>query len=246
MKWLSLMLAMWAAAAQAATYHVCAEPWTPFIYRAEGKPAGLVVDILNKVAHQRGDDLDYRFISSDGCARAMREGQADMVGFMLPLQVPAGWMTSRELLVAWVLFPWVRRDGPASYRGLEDFAGKRVAWVTAYDYPQLLIRMDKWRRVPAEDTESSMMLLAHGRVEVVFDDPTALAGLSPAMGQKVKRLQPLVASVNQPIAFRPGMSAWRDAVDKETLRAQQDGTLDGFYRRYHGVPFREVKQSLRP
>jgi hypothetical protein len=229
----------------AQTLSVCAEPWEPFIYRnPDGEAAGLVAQVLQNIANNSDYRFKFYFRSLAGCKVLMKQHQIDVFAFGSPGKPPEGWIDTRELLVAWAIYAWVPDDAPWTRYSKELAAGKKVAWVYSYDYPAVLNKDKNFTRIPADDTDAAVDMLANHRIDLMFDDPVATKDVDAERSQRVRRLEPLVASVIQPFSLRTGLEKLRDLIDQETLKMQQDGSLNNFYLRNIGPSFKEVQQSL--
>lgn len=245
-RWLPLWIALLSAPLQAQTLTVCAEPWEPFIFRdAAGHPAGLAVEVLEAVAARSSYRFRYHFRSVSGCENLMQHGQVDVFAFGSPTPPRKGWITTQKLLVAWVLYAWVPADSPLTQYARTAFpAGKRLAWVRDYDYPARLQQDKNFVRVDADDSDAALELLANHRADLAFDDPAATETLPLAIARRIRRLDPLVASVNQPLEMRAALEPLRLLIDQETVRRQQDGRLNAFYLHRLGLSFKDVQQKL--
>lgn len=240
-----LLAVLLAGAAQAQTVTVCAERWLPFIYRADdGEVRGLAAETLERVARQHGASVRYQFLSIGGCYRLAATGGADVVAFATAKESPLGWLLSEQPLVYWPLYAWVLAGmSEQSYQGLQQFVGQRVAWVPNYDYPQMLVRQERWRRVTAPDSQASLTMLAGGRVDVVFDDYLAAQDISRQLSGRVKRLDGLVASHLETFSLRPGLEWLRDGIDQEALRLAANGSLEQFYLQYFRISWEQVRNA---
>ncbi|MFC3531067.1 substrate-binding periplasmic protein [Vogesella facilis] len=243
---LGMALAMLlAATVQAQTLTVCAERWVPFIYRADnGAVSGLAVEALARAARERGVSLRYQFLALSGCYQQAAAGRTDIIAFATAAESPAGWLQTRQAMVYWPLYAWVRASvAGQQYRGLQQFAGLRVAWVPAYDYPRQLVRQTRWQRVPAPDSVASFTMLAGGRVDVVFDDYQTPLDMAHQLGGRVKRLEGLVGSYHETFSLRPGLAWLRAGLEREARRQIASGELDAFYRQYFRVSWQQVRAA---
>lgn len=245
-RWLPLWIALLSAPLQAQTLRVCAEPWEPFIFRdTAGHPAGLAVEVLKAVESRSPYRFRYQFRSVGGCEKLLQHGQVDVFAFGSPTTPHQGWVTTQKLLVAWVLYAWVPADSPLTQYTRTAFpAGRRLAWVRDYDYPTKLQQDRNFTRVDADDSDAALELLANHRADLAFDDPAATETLPLSITRRIKRLDPLVASVSQPLEMRAALAPLRALIDQETVRWQQDGRLNAFYLHQLGIGLKDVQQKL--
>lgn len=245
-KLLALAAITLSAPASAAVFTLCAEAWQPFIYQnAQGQPVGLAVDALGRAARAEGHRIRYLFLAPASCLRLMKEQRIDIMAFATAEGSPPGWLQTQQPLVYWVLNAWVRADNPLHhYSGLGHFSAHKVAFVDVYDYPPAIAAKRDWQRVAANDSTTAVRQLAAGRVDVIFEDAVALQDVDPSLHGKIRRLQPVVASVAQPFSFRPGLELLRDAVDGEAQRLKGSGELDRFYQRHFGSTLAQVSASV--
>lgn len=233
--------------AMSAPLHVCAEPWEPYIYvDKQGNPAGKAVEVLNKVAPKLGFQPKYTFLAVKSCLRMTIEGRVDMMAFALAKDSPPGWVQTTSPLAYWVVNAWVPKDAPMQhFRSLDDFKGKRVAYVSFYDYPTIIDAQKNWIRVPAADSVESMRLLAGGRVDVVFDDAVVINMVDANTRAKVRKLASLVSTIHQPYTMRAGLQTLRNALDADIRARHASGELDRFYRQHFGSSDAEIQSHAQ-
>lgn len=240
-----LLLVMHGAMAGILT--LCIEPWPPFIYPdSRGIPAGIAGDAFVRAAALQGHRVKYVYLSAGACQRLMNEGRVEALAFALAKDSPPAWVQTKEPLVYWVLNAWVAKSSPLlSYPGLDYFKGRRVAYVRAYDYPENIRIKKDWTRIETSDTTTAVRLLAVGRVDVIFEDAVAMMGMAPSLGEKIRRLQPVMASVPQPFSFAPEWQKLRDEVDRQAVQMKASGELDRFYLQYFDRSFAQVVAGVK-
>lgn len=245
LKWSIGLALLLAGAAQAQTLTVCAERWVPFIYRADnGAVHGLAVEALERAASERGAALRYQFLAMSACYKQAAAGEADIVAFATAAESPAGWLQTSTPMVYWPLYAWVHAGRTEQqYRNLQQFAGQRVAWVPAYDYPRQLAQQTHWQRVAAPDSVASFTMLAGGRVDVVFDDYQTPLDIGHQLGGRVKRLDGLVGSYHETFSLRPGLAWLRAGLEREAERKLANGELDAFYQQYFRVSWAQLQAA---
>ncbi|TDR72064.1 substrate-binding periplasmic protein [Paludibacterium purpuratum] len=242
-RWLVLLGCLWWLPVAAKPFLLCAEPWYPFIYQDAGQARGLLVDALQRQPDVR---IRYRFMGMAGCEKLMRQGQVDLAAFATMSHLPPGWLNTRQTLVTWVLYAWVPLKSPVTHFSPEAFAGKRLAWIDAYDYPETLDKDQQYRRVPAVDSVEAVALLANGRIDLMLDDPFVTQDVDPVFARAIRRLPEVVASKPQPLALRPGLGWLRDRIDRGVQQMRDDGSLDAFYQFHFGAGLQALSVSDKP
>ncbi|BEV71314.1 hypothetical protein THUN1379_07960 [Paludibacterium sp. THUN1379] len=225
------LLGAWLAPVAAHPLLLCAEPWYPFVYQEEGQVRGLLANALQRLPDV---SVHYRFMSLSGCQKLMKQDKVDMVAFAAGKHAPAGWLTTRQTLVSWVLYAWVPATSQDSHFDAAQFGNRRLAWVNAYDYPFSVQNDHRYQRVEALDADEAVSLLARGRVDLILDDPFLTQGIDPDLANGIRRLPEVVAMRPQPLALRPGLAALRDRIDREIQKMRSDGSLDAFYQFHFG------------
>jgi ABC-type amino acid transport substrate-binding protein len=223
--------------AVAGSIKVCAEAWPPMLYRdSDGKVAGMAADWLAHAADTQGLRLQYQFLSLPACRNLAASGAVDVLAFTPNTARLEDWVFTREPFVYWVLNAFVPyHSSHTSFRKLSQFAGQRVGWGQYYRYPDKLALQTDWQRVMAFDADAVFTLLVRGKVDVVFDDERFVASTLPLESrQQLRVLYPAAASMAQPVAVRPGLASFAQALDKSAVAWRRRGLLDHFYReQYH-------------
>lgn len=225
------------AATHAGVVKVCAESWPPFLYRDDaGRVAGMAASWIAQAASQQHLRVQYQFLSLQACRRLAASGGADALAFTPNKEQLDGWLLTKHPMVFWVLSAFVPYHSPyKTFAGLGQFSGLRVGWGQHYRYPDRLVLQRDWSRVPAYDADGLFALLIRNKVDVVFDDERYVASSFPLHSRRLMRvLRPVAASMHQPVAVRPGLADFAQALDDEALRWQRSGQLDHFYRNQYG------------
>lgn len=225
------------AAAHAAVVKVCAESWPPFLYRDDaGRVAGMAASWIAQAASQQHWRVQYQFLSLQACRRLAASGRVDALAFTPNKEQLDGWLLTKQPMVFWVLSAMVPYHSPhKTFTGLGQFSGLRVGWGQHYRYPDRLVLQRDWSRVPAYDADGLFTLLMRNKVDVVFDDERYVVSSLPLQSRRQMRvLHPVAASMHQPVAVRPGLADFAQALDEEALRWQRSGQLDRFYRQQYG------------
>lgn len=136
---------------------------------AEGKPAGILVDILNRIAQQAGWQLDYVPCAWQACLDALQAGQID-------LMPDVAYTPQRDLLFDFHATPalhswsqiYSRSNMPIA--SAFDLAGKRVAMLSGSVQEQFFTDMMTGfglhvAMVPASSLEEAFALVAAGKAD---------------------------------------------------------------------------------
>lgn len=127
---------------------------------------GVLRELGDALARRLG--LQPRYLSLPGLrvAQALRNGQADMVCYVLPAWLDGDFhwtvpvLPNAEVVAA--------RPGAAPVRTLADLAGQRVGTVHGYRYTHMLSEPDQplpFERFDAPDTRANLAKLALGRMD---------------------------------------------------------------------------------
>lgn len=234
-----LLAMLWPCLALAEPVKICAESWPPFLYRdTHGEVAGMAAEWIAQAARQAGLRPQYQFLSLPACRKLAAAGAVDALAFTPNREQLDGWLLTSEPMVFWVLTAFVPVHSPhQSFHDLGQFDGQRVGWGQFYRYPDRLSLQRGWQRVPAFDAEATFTLLARGKVDVVFDDERFVYQTLPLTRRRdMRALHPAAAAMPQPLAIRPGLPGFAQALDSEALRWRQKGLLDQFYRKQYATP----------
>jgi len=232
------------AVSHAAVVKVCAEAWPPFLYRDDaGRVTGMAASWIAQAANQQHLRVQYQFLSLQACRRLAAAGGADALAFTPNNEQLEGWLMTKRPMVFWVLSAFVSYHSPhKAFTGLSQFSGMRVGWGQYYRYPDRLALQRDWSRVHANDADGLFTLLMRNKIDVVFDDERYVASSLPLQSRRLMRvLRPVAASMAQPVAVRPGLAGFAQALDTEALRWQRSGQLDQFYRNQYGTSLAAIQ-----
>ncbi|MDC7717269.1 transporter substrate-binding domain-containing protein [Vogesella sp. DC21W] len=243
---LMILVLLLPAVVHAAVVKVCAEAWPPFLYRDDaGRVAGMAASWIAQAASKQHVRVQYQFLSLQACRKLAASGGTDALAFTPSKEQLEGWLLTKQPMVFWVLSAFVPYHSPhKAFSSLSQFSGLRVGWGQHYRYPDRLVLQSGWSRVPAYDAEALFTLLIRNKIDVVFEDERYVASSLPLQSRRLMRaLHPVAASMPQPVAVRPGLAGFAQALDDEALRWQRSGQLDYFYRTQYGVSLATIQAA---
>lgn len=230
------------AKAEEAPVVVASVERVPLAYLDNGKPAGLAYEIVAEAFRRMNRPLDFRLMPWPRCVAELRSGGVDaaMPLFRTPERDAAFAFTDVPVLQqTMVLF--VKKDSPLVFNGdLSVLSGKRIGLVYQTSYGQKLDKALKGKLANNTVTQRSvadlLMMLAHGRIDVMPGDRGGITGAAVAAG-----LSDQIREVKPPVDITPGYLAFTKIRDQSevvqsfnyALRSMKsDGTYAAILKKY--------------
>jgi|GEM_PF-791518 len=234
-----LVLAV-ALPAQAERLRICFEEWTPFASVVDGKPVGLVVDIVDRAITAAGHQAVYSQQPYPRCRSNVRSGMYDAI---LMSSDEAGLVPAGVSIAFWEVGVIARADWPVDRFGsLEDFNGATVGLVQAYAYHDgIPAAAPGWNLEYATEALFNLRKVAFGRIDLTMVDIPWTRIQIRREGLKLKVLAPTLFATPQRLYVHPGKADFLPGIDAEILRLIDDGTVDELYRQVVGTSFRDAQ-----
>ena len=228
-----------AAAQDAHRVTACFEHWPPFQVSRQAGATGISIELTRLIFAKMGKAVTFQELPYRRCVEQVRRGRLDMV---VSSGGEAGLITTKNHKVAWTLgFIVPEGSDIAAARPLSVFDGKRVGIVQQFDYPAVVDQQTGWIVQVTNSDHNNLAKLSRGRLDAVLTDVPWALSLHEWKQSGFRFVEPALAIVPQPDAFRPGLEALRDRYEAELQALIDSGVLDGFYQEAIGIPFHELQ-----
>ena len=242
--WLSAMLAITMAShvVYAENLVLVAADSRPTAYMANGKPTGILVDVVTEALRRSGHAVKIKLMPWARCLVEVRNGNVD--GIFSVFRLP-----EREAFLAYTDNPvitqvealFVHADSDIRFDGnLTDLSHFRVGIIRDTSYgPEIdkLIKDGTWPNVTYTSSVDSLVgMLVAKRIDfspsyrAVFLDAAKQTGSSG----KIKELSPAVESIPSYLAFNKKRDYAKISVefDKALASMKKDKSFDAIYAKY--------------
>jgi len=239
-----LMLPMLLAyrAASAETLVLAAADSRPTAFLVDGKPAGILVDLVTEAYRRAGQPIEIRLMPWARCLEEAKTGAIDGVfsSFKLPereqfLAFP------KEALTTQVISFFVRQDSTLSFDG--NLGALRTATIgvingTSYGTTfDTAVKDGTLQKVdPTNSAESNIKKLAAGRVDLIPSYNYVALDMAKNLNllSQIKEISPPLQSVPSYLAFTKAhdLKKMSDAFDVALASMRQDGTYDRIVAKY--------------
>ena len=242
--WLSAVLAI-----TMASHVVCAEDLVlvaadsrPTAYIANGKPTGILVDVVTEAFRRSGQSIKIQLMPWARCLAEVRDGNVD--GIFSVFKLP-----EREAFLAYTDIPvitqvevfFVHTDSKIQFNGnLTALSNHKVGVIRDTSYgPEIdkLVKNGTWPKVTyTSSVDSLVAMLAAKRIDIspsyraVFLDAAKQAG---SIG-KIRELTPAVESIPSYLAFNKKRDYTQTIVkfNKALASMKTDKSFDAIYAKY--------------
>lgn len=247
MKWMAALVLAAAllsghAAASEGVITLATAERAPISYYDNGKPTGLLVEILREAFRRMGQPVDFKLMPWPRCLAEARSGNVDAVGAMYRT-------SDREDLFSFADEPallqteslFVRKGSPIRFDGdLSVLKGKRAGTVYKTSYGPKLDKALADGLFAASEPQRNMMdlvkMLVHGRIDVLPGDRDRIIGAADqlALRGEITELQPHVEVVPGYIGFTRArnLTALIHPLAEALRSMKKDGTYDAILARY--------------
>jgi polar amino acid transport system substrate-binding protein len=237
-----LLLTMTSRTICAETLVLAAADTRPTAFLVDGKPTGLLVDLVTEAYRRTGHSVDIRLMPWARCLEEAKIGTIDGVfsSFKLPereqyLAFP------KEILTTQVIAFFARKDSLLRFDGdLGELRDVKIGTINGTSYGSKFdaaVKDGTLRNVGrANSVESNLQMLVHGRVDLIpsyryvaLDAAIRLDSLS-----KIKELSQPIETMPSYLAFTKVRDLGRlsDDFDSALASMKQDGTYDRIVERY--------------
>jgi len=228
--------------AWAETVILAAADTQPTAYLVDGKPTGILVDLVTEAYRRAGHSVEIRLMPWTRCIQEAKIGKVDGIFSSFKFQEREGFLNfSKEVLIVQVISLFVRSDSPLHFDGnLATFRQVSIGTVNGTSYGEAFDEAVKngtlKNVVYTNSIESNLKMLVLGRVDlipsyryVVLDSARRMKLLV-----KIRELSPPLQSVPSYLAFTKvrDLTKLSDDFDIALAAMKQDGTYDRIVERY--------------
>jgi polar amino acid transport system substrate-binding protein len=236
------LLAIMAGEACAETLVLAAADSRPTAFMIDGKPTGMLVDLVTEAYRRAGQPVEIRLMPWVRCLGEARSGNIDGVFSSFKLPEREEFLAfSKEPLTTQVIAFFARLDSPLSFDGdLGKLREVKIGVIKGTSYGRkfdVAVADGTLRNVEESNSvDSNLKKLAFGRVDlipsyrfVVLDTARQLDLLS-----RIKEVSPPVDEVPTYLAFTKvrDLRKQSEGFDAALASMKQDGTYDRIIERY--------------
>lgn len=193
--------------------------------------SGLLRDLGDLLAERLGRRASYLVLPARRTERALMEGQADLMCYVMPAWVssPLQWtvpvLPDAQLLVA-------RSDAP-KLETLHQLARRRVGTVLGYTYPQPhQVLGDHLMREDAVNMEGNLRKLMVGRIEFALTEQLAFSAFMKGHPGAALRVELVLERFTAPCALSPRSRVPLGELNRVLRQLQQEGAIERMLARY--------------
>jgi len=252
--WASLLIVsmvpiMTCRAVCAETVVLAAANTQPTAFLVDGKPAGMLVDLVTEAFRRAGHPVEIKLMPWARCLKEAKTGEVDGVFSSFKLPERTQFLAfSKEVLNTQVIVFFARRDSTLSFDGdMNSVRDVKIGIINGTSYGtkfDTAVKDNVLRQVDQTDSiDSNVQKLALGRVDLIvsYRDVAIDAAKRLDLFQKIKEVSPPLEMVPSYLAFTKvrDFSKLSDAFDAELALMKQDGTYDrtiGKYRPLLSTP----------
>ena len=235
--WL-LLQSLWATAEDRPLVAVIPPDLAPYYFRdpADGKPAGLAVDITDALARRAGLRIEYRFARAwDEVDSLVQSGQADLI----PLRV-INPDTSKKFLFTEVLdrapISYLVRSTDSTTTG--PAPGKRVGVMHKSFAQTYLQDRSDITLITYESLQHLLIDLVAGKLDLVltFRDTIMQWAVKTGLEDRVRVLEPPLTEAKRAIAFHSGNKVLLEQFNHVVREFSASPEYTTIYQRWMGKP----------
>jgi len=238
----SVFLAMTASVVCADTLVLAAADTWPTAYLVDGRPTGMLVDLVNEAFRRTGHSVEIKLMPWARCLKDAETGEVDGVFSSFKLPERERFLAfSKEALTIQVIAFFARSESTQSFDGdLAALRDVRIGVITGTSYGELFdaaVRNGVLRNVEQTNSiESNLKKLVLGRVDLVpsyryvaLDTAKRLQLLA-----QIREMSPPLDSVPTYLAFTKvrNLSKRSEEFDAAMASMKKDGTYDHIIGRY--------------
>ena len=231
-----VFLAMTASAAHAETLVLAAPDARPTTLLADGKPAGILVDVVTEAFRRTGRSVDIKIMPWARCLSDAQTGAVDGVFPIYRLPVREQFLNySSEVLLSQLVVFFGRHDTTAAFSGdLSELRDVNIGIVRDTSYGKKFDEAAKdgtLQRIDlAHNIELNLKKLMHGRVDLIANYRYGVLEAAEHLGllAEIKEISPPIESVPSYLAFTKQRDFTEPLEDFQAALAsmKQDGTYD--------------------
>src|SRR5512132_2009694 len=230
-------------AAQAETKEVVAavarDFYPEYVVDADGRPAGLGIDLMNATAKRAGLSVTYRvFEAWSDLVVALERGDADVVPVLSITPAREGRMLFTRPLVMSPASLFVRQD-TADVRGLADLAGRRVGVIAGGVSEEFLSEREKSARlVPYARLQDALFGLLSGEIDALVSFESSVWKVSERvrLADRIKVVGDPLTEGKRAIAVRQDLPGLRDRLDAVVAAFLDSSEYRKLYSEWYATP----------
>ena len=228
-----------ASAASAEPLRICYEEWSPFASAANGRAAGLMIELVDRALAAAGRSAAYSQQPYLRCVGNVRSGAFDAI---LMSSDEAGLVPAGVSVAFWEVGVIARPDWPAAGLGsLRDLDGATVGLVGAYEYhPAIRAAAAGWRVHHGTDALFNLRMTASARIDATVADIPWARIEAAREHLPIRVLEPTLLAIPQYVYFHPDRAQAAAELGSALRVLLDDGTVDRVYRRATGSSFGDV------
>ncbi|MCP4134793.1 MAG: transporter substrate-binding domain-containing protein [bacterium] len=209
--------------------------FAPYEYSDNGKPAGILVEIVQKVCKNAGVPIHLKLLPFKRALKMVKEGQMDGLFNFYKTPERLKSFDYSEPIITNPLVNFVRKDSALNYRTLNDLNGKKVGVMRGYTYG---VEFDGNKKILKQETdshESNFKKLVYSRIDVYPCDK--LVGIYLARKAKLmnelKTLPVPLRVMKGHIGFTKGKhTAVIEKLNKQIEKMEKSGEIDNIITAY--------------
>lgn len=226
-------------------FFVTSPTYPPFIYLTEDdQAAGLVPDLLNKVAAEQGGKVIYSIYNRYRAEEALYQGKADAI------ILAEEWTASPEKLIfsqpLVQVAEYLYQSSPFELNKSlsEQIEGKIICARRGYAYPKLdpLFEQNIATRVNTSSEITQFKMLIRNRCQLAIADNYTARWIQQQYGWQNNIIQALPISSRTPytVAFTPEKREFAEKFDKLIDKMKENGELDQLMNQHLATPMNQV------
>ncbi|MDR3440503.1 transporter substrate-binding domain-containing protein [Telmatospirillum sp.] len=239
---LILPIALACRAACADTLVLAAADSRPTAFLTDGKPTGILVDLVTEAYRRAGHSVDIKLMPWARCLEEAKTGGVDGIfsSFKLPereefLAFP------KEALTTQVISFFARQDSTLTFDGnLSPLKDTMIGVITGTSYGATFDTAVKNKTLqnidPTNTVESNLKKLAAGRVALIPSYNYVALDMAKNLNllSQIKELSPPLQSMPSYLAFTKvrDLKKMSEAFDTALISMKQDGTYDRIVAKY--------------
>jgi len=243
--WLACFLSVGNPVASAQALSLAAADSVPTAYIENGKPAGLLVDIVVEAFKRAGYPVDILVMPWARCQAEVKAGKIDGIFSVYRTPERLEFLTyADEVLIVQVQAFFVRKDSAITFDG--DFDPLSALPIGIINQTSYGARLDAaltkgiFKNVDlANNASSNIQKLLHGRVDIVpsYRHVVLYSAKTLGVADAIKELSPAIDSIPSYLAF----SNKRDyktvigEYNKALQSMKKDGTYEAIFNKYLGT-----------
>ena len=239
---MSFFLAIATSAVRAETVVLAAPDARPTTFLAEGKPTGILVDIVTEAFRRTGRSVDIKIMPWARCLREARTGEVDGVFPIYRLPEREQFLTyPNEVLLPQLVVFFSRQDTTTAFGGeLSELRDVNIGIVRDTSYGKKFdqaVKDGTLQKIElAHNIELNLEKLMHGRVVLIANYRYGVLEAAEHLGlqSEIKEISPPIESVPSYLAFTKQRDFTKplDAFQAALTSMKQDGTYDRIIGRY--------------